>query len=109
MQYVLSYQLHTLTYGYHQFYRGLEAQGIVFIYPVTKWGTEFITSTVGHQFKCKPRTGLTSFSVGLHGFYATGSVRLAPSAHWRKSFEDEEEIFYALFCKSSNKSVNWVS
>lgn len=79
MQYVLSYQLHTLTYGYHQFYRGLEAQGIVFIYPVIKWGTEFITSTVGHQFKCKPRTGLASYSVGTswllcHWLCETGSL-----------------------------------
>lgn len=52
----------------------------MFIYPDIKWGTEFVTSSAGHQFKCKPRAGVTDLGVGLNGFCATGSVRLVPSA-----------------------------
>lgn len=41
---------------------------IVLTFPVIKWGPELITSTVGHQFKCKPRTGLAKLDVGIYWF-----------------------------------------
>lgn len=41
---------------------------IVLTFPVIKWGPEFVSSTVGHQFKCKPRTGLAKLDVGIYWF-----------------------------------------
>lgn len=82
----------------------------MFVYPDIKWGTGFVTSTAGHQFKCKPRAGVVDLGVGLDGFCATGSVRLVPSAHKGNGFgmEGKEETFYGSFCTSSCRSVNWV-
>lgn len=85
--------------------RAKEEQRIVLIFPVIKRGTEFATSAVGHQFKCKPRTRLPKL---FDGFCDTGSVTLVPLHNKRKKFEDRGDIL-CFICKNSSKPLNQVT